>query len=255
MRHGRTPLLVFLLIGACSSSGAGNGGPATGGASGGGDGAGGLFGGQRPRGSAPTGEDVDSAVVGSGGGGGTAARDAAAGSTGGAGGSGTGGSPTGSGGGGAGGMPAGSGGATAGRDGGGAGGGSVGLDGGGRDVAADASRPADSQRPADVVVSEAPALCGAGGTCASIEAEYAATFKQAVSCASMMGNACQQKAPTSLGCGCEAWVNSKGDLDRVRSKWESAGCRSCVRVCPAIACLDLNNGQCGPNGTCVDRGP
>jgi hypothetical protein len=89
--------------------------------------------------------------------------------------------------------------------------------------------------------------------CASIEAEYDTAFKQAVMCVTMFGASCQHKAPNGLACGCEVWVSSKFELDRIRGRWEAAGCKSCLRACPLIACLDPTNGVCGPNGSCVDR--
>ncbi len=95
---------------------------------------------------------------------------------------------------------------------------------------------------------------GAGETCAQLQNEYAAALPQAKSCSpNSGGGACDQQAPSTLGCSCQTSVNNKNTLDQIQSRWDQAGCQA---ACPAIACIAPRSGVCqaadAGGGTCAD---
>jgi hypothetical protein len=100
---------------------------------------------------------------------------------------------------------------------------------------------------------------GTGGTtagsCSDLQTQYAAALTAAKSCSQTTSNQCQQKAPASLGCGCETFVNSRTALDQLESSWNQAGCQNSV-VCPAIACVPPRSSFCragdGGGASCSD---
>jgi hypothetical protein len=88
-------------------------------------------------------------------------------------------------------------------------------------------------------------LCGAGGMCATIEADYIKALQRARTCDPMAKNQCGQSRATTLGCpGCSAWVTSAVEVDSIRAQWDAAGCAQCKRICPLIACKLPTVGEC-----------
>ena len=94
-----------------------------------------------------------------------------------------------------------------------------------------------------------------GGSCADLQSQYAAALTAAKSCSPSGANQCQQKAPASLGCGCETYVNNRTALDQLESSWNQAGCQNTI-LCPAIACVSPRAGFCRTNdaggASCTD---
>jgi hypothetical protein len=96
---------------------------------------------------------------------------------------------------------------------------------------------------------------GTGGeSCAQLQDAYAAAFPQARACSPNSGGGqCDQQVPSTLGCGCQTFVNDKSTLDQIQARWTAANCQA---VCPAIACLAPKTGACragdAGGGTCAD---
>jgi hypothetical protein len=106
----------------------------------------------------------------------------------------------------------------------------------------DAVTPADSASPPDM---GGPGSCGTGGVCEMYEGEFTAALARARVCNPTLKLQCQMTSATQLGCsGCKVWVNSNVELDAIRTKWNAAGCQTCRRLCPAIACRPVTTGVC-----------
>jgi hypothetical protein len=94
-----------------------------------------------------------------------------------------------------------------------------------------------------------------GPTCSDLQTQYAAELARAKSCSPNASNQCQDMAPSSLGCGCQTFVNDKSSVDQIQSRWNQAGCQN-TTLCPAIACVNPKSGACRPadggGASCVD---
>lgn len=119
------------------------------------------------------------------------------------------------------------------------------ADGGSSDLAIDSPTISSDGPPPPPPADGPPGMCATGGTCDSLEKEYAAAFQRALVCDQLVKGACQQKAQRIIGCPCEGWVNTTTELDAIRAKYQAAGCGTCRHACPLIACRVLTNGVCG----------
>jgi hypothetical protein len=100
---------------------------------------------------------------------------------------------------------------------------------------------------------------GSGGTggatpdvCDAIAAEYQAEMPAAKTCSLTVTVAqCQTAVSIALGCGmgCLTYVQDATALDDTLQKWNAKNCDSIARICPAIACISAQRGQCGLSGT------
>ncbi len=124
--------------------------------------------------------------------------------------------------------------------------------------------PVDAVTPvADSAPSSDDATDLCAGTCQTLESDYSSALLKARACNVNIKLQCQMKVTSGLKCpGCVTFVNTTTELDDIRAKWMDAGCASCRRLCPAIACSPPTSGVCRPNmgaldkGTCMDqKGP
>jgi len=91
---------------------------------------------------------------------------------------------------------------------------------------------------------------GAGGrptdaTCTELAREYRERLASAQQCAVAIVEQCSREMPDDLLCGCPTFVNPtrESDIRRMLELIELG--KNCVRICPAIACVDVKRGQCG----------
>jgi len=106
---------------------------------------------------------------------------------------------------------------------------------------------------------------GTGGTggdrCASLRTQYAAALDSAKSCNPALNSLqCQMTRPNALACpSCSTHVQTTAELDALQAQWTAANCQSQVFACPAIACINPDNGSCvasdggGAGGVCRDN--
>ncbi len=136
------------------------------------------------------------------------------------------------------------------------------------DATADAggSPHPDSGNAVDVAAGERPTAdpCASTGQCTTLETEYRDAIAKDQVCTTGANNQCQQNVSSALACGgCTAWVNTKTTTDAVRKRWQDAGCNTCLRICPAIACVAPGTGTCqlpvggapGAPGKCISVYP
>jgi hypothetical protein len=102
---------------------------------------------------------------------------------------------------------------------------------------------------------------GAGGSadaserCAEIEAEYASSFAQQLTCNPGGGEQCQDRIEAAAGCGCLVFIEPKDPfaiehLTNVFIDYLDADCESsmCPGTCPSGA-----RGTCGSDGLCTSE--
>ena len=123
------------------------------------------------------------------------------------------------------------------------------LDGGRDRPPRDNAAATDLSGSPDVIAVTDVATTGnpcADGTCDAFETDYQTALARARSCTPGTKVQCQVVAPTGLRCpGCGAWVNSRVELDDLRTKWTNAGCAKCSsKFCPLIACPVMSSGTC-----------
>jgi hypothetical protein len=148
----------------------------------------------------------------------------------------------------------------------------------GRDLPADRSfTPIDAVSMAD----SAPPAPDMGGpdpcnnpTCEMLESSFRDALIRARMCNPTLKSQCLMTSASGLRCaGCKVWVNSNVELNGIRAMWNSAGCQTCPRMCPAVACGTITKGTCysrtlpyqeeedqahiiappPANGTCIDE--
>jgi hypothetical protein len=103
---------------------------------------------------------------------------------------------------------------------------------------------------------------GTGGDrCASLRGQYAAALDTAKTCNPLVKSLqCQMTRPNALACpSCSTHVQTTTELDALQAQWTAANCQSQVFACPAIACINPDNGSCvatdggGAGGVCKDN--
>jgi len=150
----------------------------------------------------------------------------------------------------------------------------------GRDLPADHSfTPLDAISVVADSATPGPDLGGPdpcnGGACEKLENDFRAALTRARMCNPTLKSQCLMTSATGLRCsGCKVWVNSNVELNAIRAMWNNAGCQTCPKMCPAIACRNITTGTCysrtlpyqedpdqariilppgGATGTCVDQ--
>jgi hypothetical protein len=80
-----------------------------------------------------------------------------------------------------------------------------------------------------------------------ISTQYQAAMTAAKMCSLASGHSpCQYDVPLSVGCSCRAYVDDDTTLKSLVAQWNSNGC---TRVCPAVACVNVQPGNCATSGT------
>jgi len=89
---------------------------------------------------------------------------------------------------------------------------------------------------------------GGGATvCMDISTQYQAALPGAKMCSLASGHTpCQVEVPLAVGCSCRTYVDNDTTLKSLITQWSS---NACTRVCPAIACTNVQPGNCVTSGT------
>ena len=96
---------------------------------------------------------------------------------------------------------------------------------------------------------------GGGGPdpakCDQLAADYQKEMPNARMCTLGMAGQCTTKVPGSLGClaSCGTYVQTASILNEIAKRWASEGCDSIARLCPAIACIAPQSGNCAVSGS------